>query len=301
MVCRKKRNTFVRDEAHPARVSRQTISDPAQEQAAVATSRVCREHIKEMSDEDDDEQLPMSKIWPRRFMSHAEEYGLPRVRALVGAGPTDKELVLLLDKTGGCVSTAANLFWGNPVDEARADKDISDSDSSVAEWANSLQVRFDFAFCGRPMRVNDLNALAIELADAGETAALIAIWDEMNGSKGASRATWEAVERLHARGKGKIPSGTLRLSEHREPQKMAPPRRLHKICKGRRMSARAVDSEDVLPRGLQWVAEQKEEGKTLDASGGKRMKIAKQLQKALGIDLETARGLVTKLKRKKVL
>jgi hypothetical protein len=31
------------------------------------------------------------------------------------------------------------------------------------------------------------------------------------------------------------------------------------------------------------------------------MAIAKELVKALGIDLETARGLVTKLKRKKVL
>ena len=82
---------------------------------------------------------------------------------------------------------------------------------------------------------------------------------------------------------------------------MAPARRLHKICKGRRMSARAVDSEEILPRGLVWVADQKAAGHSLDATGGKRMAIAKQLQKALGIDLETARGLVTKLKRKKVL
>mgnify|MGYP004242657573 FL=1 len=82
---------------------------------------------------------------------------------------------------------------------------------------------------------------------------------------------------------------------------MAPARRLHKICKGRRMSARAVDSEEILPRGLAWVEDQKAAGNSLDASGGKRMAIAKQLKKALGIDLETARGLVTKLKRKKVL
>ena len=258
------------------------------------------------------DELPMSKIWPGRYMSHAEEYGLPRVRALVGTGPTDKELILLLDTTGGCVSTAAEKYWGNPVDDGSDDggaengiygggeNDVSDSESS-ASFDNSLQARFDFAFCGRPMRVSDLNALAIELADAGETAALIAIWDELKGSKGASRATWSAVEKLHARGKGNIPSGTLRLSEFREPQKMAPPRRLHKICKGRRMSDRAVDSEEILPRGLLWVAEQKAEGKSLDASGGKRIKIAKQLQKALGLDLETARGLVTKLKRKKVL
>ena len=173
--------------------------------------------------------------------------------------------------------------------------------SDAAEFENTLQGRFDFAFCGRPMRVCDLNALAIKLADAGETGALIQIWDEMGGSKFATPTVWAAVERLHARGKGKIPSGTLRLTEKREPQKMAPARRLHKICKGRRMSARAVDSEEILPRGLVWVAEQKAAGHALNASGGKRMAIAKQLKNALGIDLETARGLVTKLKRKRVL
>ena len=134
----------------------------------------------------------MSKIWPGRYMSHAEEYGLPRVRALVGTGPTDKELILLLDTTGGCVSTVAEKYWGNPVDDGSDDgggengiygggeNGVSDSESS-ASFDNLLQARFDFAFCGRPMRVSDLNALAIELADAGETAALIAIWDELKG------------------------------------------------------------------------------------------------------------------------
>ena len=84
---------------------------------------------------------------------------------------------------------------------------------------------------------------------------------------------------------------------------MAPARRLHKICKGRRVSARsgAVDLQDILPRGLTWVREQQAAGASLDATGRNRIAIAKQLQKALGISLETARGLVTKLKRKKAL
>lgn len=236
---------------------------------------------------------------------HDEEDDLPRVRDLVGAGPSDKELMAILERSGHCVSVAAEMFWGNPVDLPGAEegeRDDGDSDSSdAAEFDNSLQVRFDAAFCGRPMRVGELNALAAALADAGETGALIQIWDELQGAKGATSATWSAVERLHARGKGNIPGGTLRLSQFGAPQKMPPARRLHKICKGRRMSARAVDSEEILPRGLVWAAEQKAAGKSLDASGGKRMAIAKQLQKALGIDLETARGLVTKLKRKKVL
>lgn len=245
---------------------------------------------------------PMSRIWPDRYMSHDEAYGLPSVRELVGTGPTDMELTALLEKAGHCVSVAAEMFW-DPQWTPESDEDQHDdhSDSDDLADGNSLQVRLDSAFCGRPMRVSDLNALAIDLAGAGETGALIAVWDAMKGSKGASPAAWTAVERLHARGKGKIPSGSLRLSEHGEPQRMAPARRLHKICKGRRLSDRAVDSEEILPRGLLWVADQKAAGVALDASGGKRMLIAKQLRTALGIDLETARGLVTKLKRKKVL
>mmetsp|Transcript_49015 Transcript_49015/g.127955 ORF Transcript_49015/g.127955 Transcript_49015/m.127955 type:complete len:255 (+) Transcript_49015:81-845(+) len=249
-----------------------------------------------------DEELPVSKTWPSTYKSEDERHGLPRVRELVGAGPSDKELMVLLDKSGHCVRLAAKMFWGDRVisDDGQKSDDASGS-SGVLEFASSVQVRFDCAFTGHPIPVSKLNALAIELADAGETGGLIQIWDKMKGSKCASPALWAAVERLHARGKGKIPSGMLRLSEFGELQKMAPARRLHKICKGRRMSARAVDSEQTLPRGLMWVEAQKAAGISLDASGGKRMKIAKQLKKALGIDLETARGLVTKLKRKKVL
>ena len=264
---------------------------------------------------------PKSKLWPTRYMSHDEEYGLPRVRKLVGPGPSDMELMDLLSKAGHCVSVAACMFWGEgPVDDADADADDDDDDDRPSwnqdssdseerrkdeEFENSLQVRYDCFFDGRPFLVGELNAMAAELADAGETGALMQIWDELKGSKGASPATWVAVERLHARGKGKIPSGTLRLSEDRPPQAMAPARRLHKICKGRRLSARssAVDSTDeVLPRGIDWVRGQQASGSSLVAAGGKqRMAIAKELVKALGIDLETARGLVTKLKRKKVL
>ena len=245
----------------------------------------------------------MSNIWTSRYMSHDEEYGLPRVRQLVGAGPSDKELMEFLAKANHCVSVAAEMFWGHSVDSEPDEEVAGDDydDDSDSEFERSLQVRFDYFFCGRPMQVSDLNAMAVELADAGETGALMQIWDELNGSKGAAPATWVAVERLHARGKGNIPSGTLRLSEYREPPKVAAARRLHKICKGRRVSARsrAVDSQEILPRGLMWVRDQQAAGVSLNATGRNRIAIAKQLQKALSINLETARGLVTKLKRSK--
>ena len=253
---------------------------------------------------------PMSKIWPTRYMTHDEEYGLPRVRELVGAGPSDRDLMALLQKAGHCVSVAAEMFWGNTreeeeeEDEECDEEDGGESDSSSAEaFENSLQVRFDVALSGRPVPASELNALAVELADACETGALIQIWDELKGSKGADPATWSAVERLHARGKGSIPSGTLHLSKLRAPQKMSPARRLHKICKGRRISARAraVDSDEILPRGVAWVTAQQAVGNALDATGAKRIAVARQLQRALGIDLETARGLVTTLKRRKIL
>jgi hypothetical protein len=60
---------------------------------------------------EEEDGLPMSKIWPERHMSHAEEYGLPRVRALVGSRPSDKQLMKYLERTGGCVSTAAHAYW----------------------------------------------------------------------------------------------------------------------------------------------------------------------------------------------
>ena len=77
----------------------------------------------------------------------------------------------------------------------------------------TLQMRVDAALDGRPRPVGDeaLNELARSLADACETAALVRVWDVLGGSQGASPATWSAVERLHACGKGRIPDGYIQL------------------------------------------------------------------------------------------
>ena len=89
------------------------------------------------------------------------------------------------------------------------------------------------------------------------------MWDRLGGSGGADEATWAAVESLHARGKGKIPEGTLPLPPmdpmeggKRALKSLKPSRRLHKICKGRRLSARSDAAAPHLPRALEWVGAQ---------------------------------------------
>eukprot|EP00966_Prymnesium_polylepis_P171531 3965807-Prymnesium_polylepis.2 len=123
----------------------------------------------------------------------------------------------------------------------------------------------------------------------------------MGGSKCAAPSTWDAVSRLHSLGKGRIPDGTLRLSAL-STRALAPSRRLHKICKGRRLSARSSSADEHLARALEWAAAQRSSGRTLVGDGGRgRSELAKELKQALQIDLEAARGLVTKLKRRKAL
>ena len=60
-----------------------------------------------------------------------------------------------------------------------------------------------------------LNALVRELAATGETKAAVRVWDLLGGSSAAEPSTWVALEALHARGKIKIPSGTLPLTQNR--------------------------------------------------------------------------------------
>ena len=113
----------------------------------------------------------------------------------------------------------------------------------------SLQVRVDAALSGQPKPVGDktLNELARSLAGACETAALVRVWDALGGSRGATPATWSAVERLHARGNGRVPDGSIALPASAT-RALAPARRLHKICKGRRLSARSVSADAHLVR-----------------------------------------------------
>lgn len=258
----------------------------------------------------------MSKIWPTHYMSHDEEYGLPKVRELIGSGPTDEQIVQYLQKTGGCVSSAAHIWLEAEKKKKKKQQKKSGSggsgggggsgglgaadNSSNDKHDSSLQQQVDVALSGAEgASSSSLNSLACALAKAGETAALVHVWDALGGSQGALPATWLAVEALHARGKHRIPNGTLRLPVP-STRALAPARRLHKICKGRRMSARSAGAQEHIAGGMAWVAAQRAAGRSLDAAGGRaRSTMAKELHEALDISLETARGLVTTLKRKK--
>eukprot|EP01051_Picozoa_sp_SAG22_P009470 SAG22_NODE_792_length_7198_cov_1.752641_6_plen_195_part_00 len=129
---------------------------------------------------------------------------------------------------------------------------------------------------------------------------------EQGGSKAAEPDTWRAVEKLHARGKNKIPSGTLVLRP--APGKRAmltPARRLHKICKGRRLAARSAAAGGHLAAAMDWLAAERGKGRTVFLAASKgapgRAALAKELAAALGVGPELARGLVTKLKQKKLV
>jgi hypothetical protein len=74
----------------------------------------------------------------------------------------------------------------------------------------------------------ELNKLLQDLAHANETDALVRVWDT-RGQTLISNETWNAMIQLHNLGKGNIPSGTIHPPADR--RRLAPARRLHKICK----------------------------------------------------------------------
>ena len=118
-------------------------------------------------------------------------------------------------------------------------------------------------------------------------------WAAARARRLPREALWSAC------GKGRIPDGYIRLPAAAT-RALAPARRLHKICKGRRLSVHSVSADAHLARALEWVAAQRAAGRTLNATGGRpRSELAAELQAALRIDKEGARGLVTKLKRKR--
>ena len=173
--------------------------------------------------------------------------------------------------------------------------------------AAALQPRVDEALVsGNASSLGPLNQLVIDLAGVRETEALIRVWDAMGGSKGAEERTWQAVEGLHSLGKDKIPRGTLALPVLHK-RTLEPARRLHKICKGRRLSQRSDQALTVFEPAVKWVETQRAMGAAsphasyLNGQGAARHKLAQVLAAALCVPKETARGVVTKLKQRKKL
>lgn len=141
------------------------------------------------------------------------------------------------------------------------------------------------------------------------------------GAKMSEPATWVALDRLHndqkkVKKKKKVATGnnshhppphvvhTLLVLPPLKRKTLAPPRRLHKICKGRTVSARSESAKASLDVAVAWLAAERKKGRsTFLGKGGARGRrgLVKELKKVLGVSNDTARGLVTKLKQKKLL
>mmetsp|Transcript_33018 Transcript_33018/g.48407 ORF Transcript_33018/g.48407 Transcript_33018/m.48407 type:complete len:217 (+) Transcript_33018:197-847(+) len=191
---------------------------------------------------------------------------------------------------------------------ASADKNKSSSSAAAAHESTSLQQRFDAAMRGGGTCLTQhaelMNSLARELAAKEETHALVRVWDKLKAGGCADAATQAAVEKLHGRGKGKIPAGTLTVRTL--PNELAPARRLHKICKGAVLSGRsdaARDHFDAACNYMKTLRVEKYGGGAPYPSGElgckQRFKLAAVLMKALGVNKIVARGIVTKLKQTK--
>jgi len=176
-----------------------------------------------------------------------------------------------------------------------------------------LQVLFDDAMRAPSKSKRARFDLIALLADRNEIGALIALWDKtkaMNLDPASDARSWSAVTALHKRqkrkgGKAGIGKATeLRVPPSRK-RSLAPSRRLHKICKGKRMSARASAAKEYVDAAISFLDAERAAGRAVlrsDVESGKgRIKLAKRLKRELNIaTLETARGLVTTLKRKRV-
>ncbi len=131
------------------------------------------------------------------------------------------------------------------------------------------------------------------LAVKGETGGVIALWDKLKEHDWkVSDCAWNAMNNLHNRGKGKIPNGTFNLSTGR---RLAPPRRLHKIFKGKRLSKRSDEAKKHIDHVIKLI----ENGQLEFDPTANRFKFAKDISKIIGVPLEVARGIVTKLKQRK--
>ena len=177
---------------------------------------------------------------------------------------------------------------------------------AAAAGAPSLQARVDRALQQGGTGKGGgglLLALLAALAGAGETTALVAVYDAAKGRGVAlDEPTWRALQQLHDKGKGRVPAGGLRVPA-KTGRSLAPARRLHKIMKGRRLGHRSDAAKGVFVPAMAWVASQRQEGRRFGGvkSARERIALAKELRAELSVTLEVARGVVTKLKQKKLL
>ena len=178
--------------------------------------------------------------------------------------------------------------------------------AAEAPSGGSLQTRLDAVLKAGCSDTQAATGLLLDLAAAAECAAVIAVWDGLKArSVAPCDSAWTALDKLHSRGKGKIPAGRLTVASSSSSggRTLAPGRRLHKIMKGRRLSARSDAAKSAMGPAVAWVSAERAKGRTFSVTSAKgRISLAKELRTALRLpSLEVARGVVTKLKQKKLL
>ena len=146
----------------------------------------------------------------------------------------------------------------------------------------------------------EIESLLACVAKAKDAKAAVYVYDHIK-QRGLTksikcRSALEALERTCRQNQStevySIPANTKRT--------MSANRRIHKICKGSRMIRRNDAAAECLEAAKSWI---QASGDGLDARSSARARrtASVTLSKALEIPLETARGLVTLLKRTKVL
>jgi hypothetical protein len=154
--------------------------------------------------------------------------------------------------------------------------------------------------CAQSSR-RELNELLRCSAAHGDARATVHVFDLL-GAGAVDAAGWEALRTLEqqraCREVFAVPAAAR--------AQLAPLRRIHKICKGPRLHERSEMAKRVMPRVLEWLEARAGCGRNAVSNaarlcGKRRRAQADVLRKELGLRVACARGVVTKLKQKKVI
>ena len=159
-----------------------------------------------------------------------------------------------------------------------------------------LQQRLYAASCASGP--SELNELLRAVAGRGDARAAVHVYDLL-GSACVDAASWGVLRSLEHRRLHHdvfaVPAQTRR--------QLQPLRRIHKICKGSRTHARSEMAKEVMLEVVTWL--ERSSGGTQSNGqrlhGKNRRKQAHILQKELALSMSCARGVVTKLKQKKLI
>ena len=183
----------------------------------------------------------------------------------------------------------------------------------------TLQSRVDDALSHRMSCPKLLRTLMCDLLAAGEVPGFVQVHDtakEIGVAPG--KVVRKAMEKEHRKGKpgpARKQRPQLQLPP-REKRAMEPFRRLHKMCMGKKRGKKlaqrnALATDDAVQRVCAWLKEPEKQNKRAKAlierkawrSKNGRRKLADQITQMLGkgTKMQAALGVITKLKRKKIL